>query len=222
MTPIQFERWKDFAQRMAATLFEESKRPSAAWIQEVVNAFFDHLCENDIPCIVDWDSSEVYQPGSPYYSRTYKCPCWDCKGVGCDKHYCESGHVYNYSRPCCVGDMMSEFLERYIPAAPRCKACRNRQSSDECRCDELDSLFYEQWSEQWGGPVRCCIRAGLDMASAPSAGVIGFTAGDVRRMYPEGVPDWVFPPDETLKYWLSDESTGKTFAQLDDADGVIL
>ena len=22
-------------------------------------------------------------------------------------------------------------------------------------------------------------------------GVVGFTAGDIRRMYPEGVPDWV-------------------------------
>lgn len=29
------------------------------------------------------------------------------------------------------------------------------------------------------------------MAVAPSAGVLGFTAGDLRRMYPEGVPNWV-------------------------------
>lgn len=41
------------------------------------------------------------------------------------------------------------------------------------------------------GQVSCCIRAGLDMASAPSAGVIGFTVGDLRRMYPEGNPPWV-------------------------------
>lgn len=40
-------------------------------------------------------------------------------------------------------------------------------------------------------PVHCCVRAGLDIASSPSAGVAGFTAGDIRRMYPEGVPDWV-------------------------------
>lgn len=39
--------------------------------------------------------------------------------------------------------------------------------------------------------VSCCIRAGLDCASSPSAGVLGFTVGDLRRMYPEGVPDWV-------------------------------
>ena len=31
----------------------------------------------------------------------------------------------------------------------------------------------------------------MDCAYSPSMGVIGFTAGDIRRMYPEGVPDWV-------------------------------
>lgn len=40
--------------------------------------------------------------------------------------------------------------------------------------------------------MRCCIRAGLDMAAEPSGGVLGFTAGDVRAMYPEGVPEWMF------------------------------
>lgn len=45
--------------------------------------------------------------------------------------------------------------------------------------------------EKWIGPATCCIRAGLDVAVSPSAGVAGFTAGDIRRMYPEGVPDWV-------------------------------
>ncbi len=45
---------------------------------------------------------------------------------------------------------------------------------------------------QWCGPIRCCLRAGLDLASpAPTSGVVGFTAGDLRRMYQEGVPDWV-------------------------------
>ncbi len=34
-------------------------------------------------------------------------------------------------------------------------------------------------------------RAGLDMASEPSAGVVGFTIGDLRRMYPEGLPEWI-------------------------------
>lgn len=39
--------------------------------------------------------------------------------------------------------------------------------------------------------VECCIRAGLDVASEPSAGVVGFTVGDIRRMYPLGIPAWI-------------------------------
>ena len=50
---------------------------------------------------------------------------------------------------------------------------------------------FEQWDDQWGGPVRCCIRSGLDLASSPSAGVVGFNAGHIRKIYPEGVPNWI-------------------------------
>jgi hypothetical protein len=48
------------------------------------------------------------------------------------------------------------------------------------------------WDEQWISPVRCCIRAGLDVASNPSRyGVVGFTIGDIRKMYPQGIPQWI-------------------------------
>ncbi len=50
---------------------------------------------------------------------------------------------------------------------------------------------YDRWDEHWGARVRCCIRAGLDMASAPSAGVVGFTIGDLRRMYRGTLPAWL-------------------------------
>ncbi len=86
--------------------------------------------------------------------------------------------------------------------------------------DEVPGV-YEKAQGQWADPVRCCIRAGLDMASSPSAGVVGFTAGDIRRMYPEGVPAWVFPPGERLQYWLSGELNG-TFEDLPDSAGVVL
>ena len=40
--------------------------------------------------------------------------------------------------------------------------------------------------------LSCCVRAGLDMASMPSGGVLGFTKADILAMYyPEGVPAWV-------------------------------
>ena len=47
----------------------------------------------------------------------------------------------------------------------------------------------ERWDDLWGRRISCCIRAGLDMASEPSAGVAGFTVGDLRRMYAGRVPD---------------------------------
>lgn len=53
-----------------------------------------------------------------------------------------------------------------------------------------DSQF-ERWDDVHGAKIRCCVRAGIDLASEPSAGVAGFTMGDLRRMYPEGLPDWI-------------------------------
>lgn len=70
------------------------------------------------------------------------------------------------------------------------------------RLDE-ESKRYEdsraRWRERWVSPLICCIRAGLDVASKPSGGVVGFTVGDLRRMYPEGIPDWVAKPDPPFK-----------------------
>lgn len=92
---------------------------------------------------------------------------------------------------------------------------------DRCTCDEDDQARYEAWVDRWYGPVSCCVRAGIDFAADPSAGVIGFTAGDVRRMYPEGVPDWVFPPNERLHHWPTDRVNG-TFPELPDEAQVVL
>ena len=59
--------------------------------------------------------------------------------------------------------------------------------------DDSDRL-YEKWDEMWGGRVRCCIRAGLDLAAEPSGGVVGFCKEDIDRMYPEGTPKWIREP----------------------------
>lgn len=210
MSPEQFERWRDFSLRMARTCFRTFRRPNARWIAGVVEDFFDGLDEPDIPCIVDWDNSTEYPQGNPRH-----CQCEEKSGI----------HHALYHRCSCAGDLMSIFSEDYRGNSPRCRACNDSGwgafGRAECRCEDIDYRFCEQWDEQWGGPVCCCIRGGLDCASAPSAGVIGFTAGDIRRMYPKGVPDWVFPPDEQLKYWLRDELNG-TFSELPDSAGVVL
>lgn len=228
MTPEQYDRWRDFAERMARMCFTGRRRPDALWVQEQVATFFESIVERDSDearLIIDWDNSDDYDRRE--HQRSYclcrignngtpKADCEECRGSGL-YHRPTSGPL------CC--DIVTQWLDNCAPSVGCCRACRQYRYDDgydgSCRCDELEMIVFEQWNEQWGGPVRCCIRAGLDMASAPSAGVIGFTAGDVRRMYPEGVPDWIFPPDERLHYWLSDELNG-TFAELDDSAGLVL
>lgn len=86
----------------------------------------------------------------------------------------------------CVGSHISDLEEHFIP--------------NYWSVVDSDSAF-EKASERWCDPVAICVRAGLDIAVAPSAGVCGYSAGDIRKMYPEGVPDWVkafFQPGEAV------------------------
>ncbi len=230
MSPEQFERWRDFAMRMAKTCFRKHRRPNATWIVAVVEDWFDEFDESDIPCIVNWDHSTAYPAGNPHHGRQSWLSYCGCNGYrpqhGTPNPTCEECHGrgvhYALHRCSSVGDMVSSFLDEYRGYAPSCRACDVYEyRHEECRCEDIGYRYYNQWDEQWGGPVCCCIRAGLDIASAPSGGVVGFTAGDVRRMFPGGVPDWVFPPNERLKYWLSDELNG-TFAELPDSAGLVL
>ncbi len=40
--------------------------------------------------------------------------------------------------------------------------------------------------------LHCCLRAACDLAAQPSAGVAGFTVGDLRKMWPgQRIPKWV-------------------------------
>lgn len=57
--------------------------------------------------------------------------------------------------------------------------------------DGNETSAYRRWLSTYGNRAACCVRAGLDVAVAPSGGVVGFTVGDLKRMYPEGIPAWV-------------------------------
>lgn len=68
---------------------------------------------------------------------------------------------------------------------------------------------YERWRERWTDALCCCVRAGMDLASEPSMGVVGFTVGDLKRMYPRGIPKWInsgFQTDERGDVDLNSES----------------
>lgn len=68
-----------------------------------------------------------------------------------------------------------------------------------CSCDDDRDAWEEAWIDKWFGPVRCCLRSGIDFANdAHGGGVLGFTVGDIRRMWPDGVPEWVFGTEQRL------------------------
>lgn len=66
--------------------------------------------------------------------------------------------------------------------------------------DQVDDFFseHEHWNRKeeiytgrFHTQITCCIRAGFDIAVKQSGGVLGFDAGDIRRMWKGVVPDWV-------------------------------
>jgi hypothetical protein len=207
MTNDQYERWKDFALRMARTCFTTSRRPPASYVIEQVESWFywrDY--QQDFGEYNSWDQDDY--PLCDHISEFYddQCPGVRCKACS---HECRQVYPY-YEDSCRFCDM-------------------------ECTCHEREQLCWEQFEDQWLGPVRSCIRAGLDLACEPSAGVVGFSAGDIRRMYPEGVPDWVkafFVPGELVALHATQiggifvpENMGfdeRTFDELPDSAGVWL
>lgn len=51
---------------------------------------------------------------------------------------------------------------------------------------------------RFGTMLASCVRAGFDMAVSPSAGVLGFSVGNLRDIFDGAIPDWVaehFEPD---------------------------
>lgn len=210
MNQVQFDRWRDFAIRMARTHYRGARLPSAKWIEEAVIDFIDGIDEDDIPCIHDWDHSDPYPDGSPHRrsTGTYRCAC-GYRGEGYSDGYTEpkpdcthcngSGTAHHWAHPYGVGDMMIEwatgwgdgYVIRNSPDMPKKLQRRIEALYDKGEPDKAEDLEYEEWYERLKDPVHSCVRAALDCASAPSAGVMGLTAGDLRRMYPEGVPDWV-------------------------------
>ena len=76
-------------------------------------------------------------------------------------------------------------------------------------CDFMSTFLWDagledehgEYTGKVGRAVNCCIRAAMDVAVAPSAGVVGYTIGDLRRMWaPRPLPSWVtkdFEPEIT-------------------------
>lgn len=70
-------------------------------------------------------------------------------------------------------------------------------------CDRMSDWLYdnghshyhrvtdEEKGNKFANQVSCCVRAGFDLAVAPSAGVVGFDVGDLRRACGGRIPKWI-------------------------------
>jgi hypothetical protein len=197
MTTEQYDRWKDFALRMARACWPKRARseyyPDAEWVEREVDAFFSEIDPLDICVISSWDGSDDYPEGHAYYrAETHQ---WGTR----------------YASGPDIGDDMRDWQWEGRGELPVPKKLRDRLDrlrwSDRDDANEQEDAIWDEIVERWYGPVACCIRAGIDMAcpDGHGMGVLGFTAGDLRRMYPEGVPEWVTGGDVK---WMTHTRTG--------------
>jgi hypothetical protein len=83
-------------------------------------------------------------------------------------------------KKCIVGDAVQTTEEGFNPYYwEDGKSYRGRSSRNE------------RWYDTYWVRVNCCLRAGLDLAVSPSAGVLGFEICDLRRMYRGNIPTWI-------------------------------
>ena len=180
MTQEQYRRWKNFSMRMAWRGFRlprKSRQKVAGFVKEFFRTLdHDYFRINEtLPVVIDPKFGMDFADHASEFLRD-RIVDWDhteSHPTWRDDH----GHSTNGPYIC---DIVSMEMEHWNP----------HYYGDDCR--------YRRWDELWGDRIRCCIRAGVDMAVSPSMGVMGFTAGDLRRMYRGKVPSWIMG-DEPLE-----------------------
>ena len=103
------------------------------------------------------------------------------------------------NRQSIIANNTREFIETIRAAAP-CITDWDGSDGGVCVGDELmDFLdargYYHEDPDKHhrlANQISCCVRAGLDVASRPSAGVVGFDVSMLKRMWDgEEIPAWV-------------------------------
>lgn len=169
------ELWIDFSTRMAKACYADSEQPNLEWILDTLECIFTEI-KDDLSLYTSWDTTESYQEGHKYYDS------YDSK-----------------NRPPLLSALIFEGIENEIYARIHIHSTEKesrvleklweRRNKDKW-LEAYDNLR-EQIVDRWSSPVHCCLRAGIDLAKSPSVGVVGFTVGDLKKMYPEGIPDWL-------------------------------
>lgn len=182
MTNEQYGRWVRFSLRMAHRGWPRLPRKSRKRVAEMVKDFFRGLDKDLLPRIRSWDHTDRCAACAAALVEARKTQNWfKVNSCPCDRSL--------------VCDEVECLVQDRNP----------REYSDYA----LDGGYqYRQWDELWGCRVRCSIRAGLDLASEPSMGVLGFDICDLRRMYRGNIPAWINTGD-----W-SNKASGNVIADL--------
>lgn len=173
----QYRRWKWFAMRMAHRGLRLRTQKSRLFVAGCIRDFFGELDRTIELSKTQGGYLDGLLERIKGWDSTESHPTWRS----------QYGHPSNGPYVC---DMVSGWDESWNP----------HYWSD-------DNAAYERWDKKWGSRIRCCLRAGIDLASEPSMGVAGFTAGDLRRMYKGRVPDWITGgPDH---HWTEQQFVGE-------------
>ena len=213
MTDTQYARWKNFSMRMAIRGFglrlKKSRRDLAWFVKDFFRTLDrEYFTVNEtLPVAYDpkWrmDMNQGRRANEFLRDRVHDWDHTDSHPTWQDRY----GHSTNGPYIC---DIVSMQMEHWNPYYWR------------------DERKAKRWDELWGDRITACLRAGMDMAVSPSMGVLGFTAGDIRRMYRGNVPDWLFG-DEPVEVQHFDgvipgvglipgrRDTNGTFASLPDS-----
>jgi hypothetical protein len=164
MSPEQYGRWARFAIRMAHRGWPRLPRKSRKKIADMVKDFFRGLDKELVPRIRSWDDTD------------------ECAKCVANRPEAEESNNWYKLNTCYCGTLVCDEV-----------MCLTRDLNPYEYSDSgLEGGYeYRRWDELWACRVQCCIRAGLDLASEPSAGVLGFEICDLRRMYRNNIPAWI-------------------------------
>lgn len=163
MTTVQYSRWVRFALRMAHRGWPRLPRKSRKKVAEMVKDFFQCLDKDLVPRIGSWDDTD------------------ECNECVANRPEAESTRNWTKLNNCHCRTLVCDGVTCLL----------DDRNPHEYGYSDGGGYQYRRWDETWGCRVRCCIRAGLDLASEPSAGVLGFEICDLRRMYRGNIPVWI-------------------------------
>jgi hypothetical protein len=107
---------------------------------------------------------------------------------------------------------ITEFISMY--EGEEVKDWDNAATSHGLVCEHFDDYFHEHdYMDKYGGHkvnsyfnlLRSCVRAGLDVAVGRVGGVIGFTVGDLKKIYGGKIPERVMKATGINYSWKDDE-----------------